>query len=408
MMRLLCVLTAFLLVLTSCSQENGSVPGITEDTIKVGMIVDLTGPIAFIGQEVSAGARLYLQHVNEQGGVHGRRIELIVEDDGYQPSRTVIAARKLLDRERVLCFFGNMGTATTLAIESILEAEGVPLFAPNTFSSVLYTPARRYIFGVDPSYRMQSWMMLSIIRQETQGRHPLIGVIYQDDDFGRDGLRGLSDAAAYYGMHIVAEESYKRGATDFSTQVLNLKRANATHVILWTVLRETAAVLKEARQLDWHPVFLGNTTIADDKLVQLAGEAAENLRILSNLNLSSDTDQMKLYRELIARYDPGRALQYYHAAGYTFAQFQVEILQHAGRDLNREKLVTAAESFRGWDENLAHLPITYGPGLRGGSIGQVYLARADVEQKRFVYDNEPTRFEMPADFAAAGNPRAEK
>jgi branched-chain amino acid transport system substrate-binding protein len=402
MMRLLWVLTAFLLAFASCSQQNGNVPGITEDTIKVGMITDLTGPIAFGGQEISAGARLYLQHVNEQGGVHGRRIDLIVEDDGYQPSRTVVAARKLLDRDQVLCFFGNMGTATTLAIESILESEGVPLFAPATWSSVVYTPPRRYIFTTDPSYRMQSWMMLSIIRQETQGRHPRIGVIYQDDDFGHDGINGLREAAAYYGMNIVAEEEYKRGAVDFSTQVLNLKRANATHVILWTVLRETAAVLKEARLLDWHPVFFGNTTFADDKLVELAGEAAENLRALSNLNLSSDTDHMKLYLELIDRYDPGRTPQYYHAAGYTFTQFLVEVLQRAGRDLNREKLVTVAENFRGWDDNLAHMPFTYGPDLRGGSIGQVYLARVDVGQKRFVYDKEPIRFEMPADFEAAG------
>ena len=402
MVRLLCVLTAFLLALASCSQEDGNVPGITEDTIKVGMIVDLTGPLAFAGQELSTGARLYLQHVNEQGGVHGRRIELIVEDDGYQPPRTVVAARKLLDRDRVLCFFGNMGTATTLAVESILESEGVPLFAPCTWSSVVYTPARRYIFATDPSYRMQSWIMLDIIRREMQGGHPQIGVIYQDDDFGRDGLTGLREAAAYYGMNIVAEEDYKRGAVDFSTQVLNLKRANATHVILWTIYREAALVLKEARQLDWHPAFFGNTIIGDDKLMQLAGEAAENLRILSNLDLSSDTDQMKLYRELIARYDPGRAPQYYHAAGYTVAQIQVEVLRRAGRDLNREKLVTTAETFQGWDENLAHFVLTYGPGLRGGSVGQVYLARVDAEQKRFVYDKEPIRFGMPANFAAAG------
>lgn len=404
MVRLLCAFTAFLLVLSSCSQQNGNVPGVTEDAIKVGMIADLTGPIAFTGQEVSAGARLYLQHVNEQGGVHGRRIELIVEDDGYQPSRTVIAARKLLDRDRVLCFFGNMGTATTLAIESILEAEGVPLFAPNTFSSVLYTPARRYIFGVDPSYRMQSWMMLDIIYREIQGGHPKLGVIYQDDDFGRDGLRGLREAADYYGVQIVAEESYKRGATDFSTQVLNLKRANATHVILWTIYREAALVLKEAQQLDWHPVFLGNNLIADDKLVQLAGEAAENLQTLAGLNLFSDTSQMKLYRELIARYDPGRTPHYYHASGYLFAQFLVEVLQRAGSDLNREKLVTAAESFRGWEENLAYSPFVYGPNQRGGSIGQVYLARVDIDQKRFVCDKEPIRFEMPVDFSSTGNP----
>ena len=125
--------------LVGCANGEG-IQGVTDDTIRVGMIVDLTGPVAFLGQEISAGAKLYFDHVNAQGGVHGRKLELFVEDDGYQPARTVAAYRKLVDLDEVFCFVGNLGTPTTHAIMPMLEREKIPLFGPTAFSSYdLYT-----------------------------------------------------------------------------------------------------------------------------------------------------------------------------------------------------------------------------------------------------------------------------
>jgi len=366
------------------------------------MIGDLSGPLAFLGQEISAGARLYFQHVSDQGGIHGRKIKFLVEDDGYQPPRTLAACRKLLDRDQVLCLIGTVGTATTLAIEPVLQNERVPLVAPMTWSSVVYDPPRRYIFGFGATYRMQSWVMLNYIRDHFWGVKPRIGVVYQDDDFGQDGLKGVREAAAYYGLDLAAAEGYKRGATDFSTQLLNLKRAKATHVILWTVLREAAAVLKEARQLDWRPRFLGNHTFADDKIVELAGEAARNLLVLTFGDVWAGTQRMTFYREVNRRYTPSHTPRMLHAGGFVVAQGLVEALKRAGKDVNREKLVEAAESFREWDENVFGTPLTYGPDQRISPVTQLLLARADVGQKRLVADPEPIRFRMPADWSKVG------
>jgi len=402
MRRLWCIVLFATLILASCSRKTTGVVGVTPDTIRVGMIGDLSGPLAILGQEISAGARLYFQYVNDQGGVHGRKIKFLVEDDGYQPPRTLAACRKLLDRDQVLCFVANIGTATTLAIESVLQNERVPLVGAMTFSSVVFNPPRRYIFGFFGTYRMESWIMLNYIRDHSQGVKPRIGVIYQDDDFGQDGLKGAREAAAYYGLDLAAAEGYKRGATDFSTQVLNLKRANVTHVLLWTVLREAAAVLKEARQLDWRPQFLGNHTFADDKIVELAGEAAKNLMALGSGDVLASTQGMTFYRELIRRYTPSQTPRAYHATGFTAAQGLVEALKRAGRDVNREKLIEALESFREWDENCYGIPTTYGPGQRVGTTMQVLLTRTEVAQKRLVADPEPIRFTMPADWTRAG------
>ena len=181
---------ALLFVTAACGSAPTGTPGVTDETIRVGMTADLTGPLAFLGQEMSAGAKLYLQHVNDQGGVHGRKIELIVEDDGYQPPRTVAAYRKLVDLDQVFCLT-SLGTAPTMALRPIVEREHVPIVPAVTFASVVYTPPSRYVFGLDPSYRMTSWILLHYLVTSLEATDARIGVIYQDDDLGNDGLAGL-------------------------------------------------------------------------------------------------------------------------------------------------------------------------------------------------------------------------
>ncbi len=380
--------------LAACATERGN-EGVTDETIRVGMIVDLTGPLAFLGQEISAGAELYFQDVNDRGGVHGRKIEFIVEDDGYQPPSTVAAFRKLVDVDGIFCLLGNIGTATTMAIMPMLEEEGIPLLAPNTFSSTLYTPPRRYVFTVPLSYPAQSWVIAQRIAESPDAAEARLGVIYQDDDFGLDGLQGLRDAAARYGLTIVAEEAHQRGATDFSSPVLNLRRADPTHVILWTVLRETAAVLQEAFQLGWKPQFFVNSTAVDDRIVGLAAEALTDANVLFVSHWDQSSPNMNTYLELLSRHAPEREPAYYHVGGFTEAQALVEGLERAGRELTREKLVAAAETFDGWDDNAFAMPITYGPGLRGGLDIRVFFSKPDVEQGRLVRASDDIFFEMP-------------
>jgi len=380
--------------LVACAAEQES-EGVTDDTIRVGMIVDLTGPLAFLGQEFSSGAELYFKVVNDHGGVHGRKIELIVEDDGYQPPRTVAAFRKLVDVDGIFCLLGNIGTATTMAIMPMLEEEAIPLLEPNTFSSALYTPPHRYVFAVPLSYAAQSWVMVQRIADSPDAAEARLGVVYQDDDFGLDGLQGVREAAAHYGLTIVVEEAHQRGATDFSTTVLNLKRANPTHVILWTVLRETAAVLQEAHQLGWKPQFLANNSAADDRLVGIAAEALRDANALFVTNWDPSSPSMKTYLEALTRYAPDKEPAYYHAGAFSEAQILVEALERAGRDVDREKLVQAAETFDGWDENAYGMPIIYGPGLRGGLDIKVFFKKADVEQGKLVRASDDIFFEIP-------------
>ena len=384
----------FLLVATTCGNARTGTPGVTDDTIRVGMTMDLTGPVAFLGQEMSAGAKLYFQYVNDQGGVHGRKIELIVEDDGYQPPRTVAAYRKLIDRDQVFCL-ASLGTAPTMALRPIVERELVPIVPALTFASVIYSPPSRYVFGLDPSYRMTSWILLEYAVNELKATEARIGVIYQDDDLGNDGLVGLREAAAHYGLTIVAEEGHKRGAIDFASKVLNVKKAGATHVVLWTLLRESAAILKEAKKLGWAPEFLAWYGVADDRIVELASDAAENLHVLSPFDFESEHPQIREYMEVRERYDPEHRLGTYHGFGYAAAQILIEALERAGRDLNREKLVEALETFDRWDDNLYGHPFTYTPGVRGGTAAKTFFTKADLARGKLVRVTEDAVFQMP-------------
>jgi branched-chain amino acid transport system substrate-binding protein len=383
-----------LLVTTACGGGASSegTPGVTDDAVRVGMTADLTGPIAFLGQEISAGIKLCFQQVNDQGGVYGRKLELLVEDDGYQPPRTVAAYRKLLDRDQVFAFVGNLGTSPNMALKPMLERDRVPTLAVS-FSSVLYTPPSRYLFAPSPSYRMVSWIMLEYLVDGLRAQDAKIAVVYQEDDLGLDGLAGLREAAAHYGLTIVAEEGYKPGAIDFSSQVLNLKKAGATHVVLWTVLRESAAILKKAQELDWAPEFLGWFAIADPRFVELAGDAAAHLHIVNQFDPDSDDLRVSVYRDALERYDSGHKPGFYHAGGFSLGQIFVEALERAGRDLTREKLIEAFETFDHWDQNVFGMPVTYGPGLRGGSVAKTFISR--IEQRKLVRVTEDTIFEMP-------------
>jgi branched-chain amino acid transport system substrate-binding protein len=380
--------------LVGCANGEGH-QGVTDDTIRVGMIADLTGPLAFVGQQARDGAQLHIDLINARGGVHGRKLELIVEDDGYQPARSVAAYRKLVDLDDVFCLIGNVGSPTTQAVIPIVEREKVPLLWPTALSSAIYTPPRRYVFASMISYHISSWIMAQYVRETRNGGDVRLGVIYQDDDFGLDGLAGLREAAAYYDLPIVAEESYKRGAVDFSTQVLNIKKADPTHVILWTVLRETAAVFKEADQLDWRPQFLVNNAAADNVLAKLAGKTAGNALVLTMLDTSREEEQTKQYVEFLDKYAKDSAPSQFHAFGYAMVQALVEALERAGKDLTREKLVEALETFNRWDENLLSTPISYNAGLRGGLAVRVFFSRADPESETLVRVTDDILFEMP-------------
>jgi ABC-type branched-subunit amino acid transport system substrate-binding protein len=174
-----------------CDGSAGS-PGITDNEILIGNVQDLSGPMKELGQIIPAGSNLYFDHVNNNGGVHGRKIRMLVEDAQYNPQKTVAAVKKLIEKEQVFCLYNVIGTSPTEAIRPLLAESEIPLIAPATQSgtmSDMSRPAAEYIFHTDTGYDIQSGILIEYAKGMDE--NAVIGVIYQDDDYGKNVLKGV-------------------------------------------------------------------------------------------------------------------------------------------------------------------------------------------------------------------------
>lgn len=357
-----------LAVLFSFSPASAEV-GVTDTEIRIGGIVDLSGPIAFMGKGVSAGAASYFKMINDQGGVHGRKIVYLVEDDSYSPPKAVAAAKKLIERDQVFSIFMVLGSAQALAMYPTLERAGVPLIQPATQNSSVTDPPRNLLFHADPNYIVQAKIGVDYAMKELKMQKPKVAVIYQDDEPGQDWLKGVKTACANYKLDLAAEVSYKRGTVDFSSQVAKMKESGADLVMMWTLVREPAGILKEAMKLQWQPVWITATPSTDDMVLKLAGESAFYGKGFFGTTILAYpwaiNPAAAEFMLVWPKYNE-RPWGFYDWYGWGSAKIMVEGLQRAGRDLTREGLVKAFESFKDYRSEVFG-SITWGPGKRSGS-----------------------------------------
>jgi|TARA_B100000959_G_scaffold214583_1_gene225904 ABC-type branched-subunit amino acid transport system substrate-binding protein len=348
-------------------------PGVTDTEVLIGNIQDLSGPMAYLGGELKHGAELYFRHVNESGGVYGRKIKMITEDHQYNPAMSLGAAKKLLDQDGVFCLFNVIGTAPATALFDLVQEREIPLIAPATNASTMSNPFKRYVFATDTPYDAQGRIMSNYIvgRGDTDIK---FGAIYQDDDFGKDCLKGIREGAEAHGIEVVGEEPFQRGgAPEFGPQLTSLREAGATHIFLALVL-ETVHVLKTAEAMGYSPQFLGFAPASDPKVAQAAGTAAEGF--ITNIYMVPPSHPTHpsavLYRELLAKYDPEHTPGFYNFYGFAGAQVLAEGLNLAGEDLSRERLVSGMEKMKDF-KGSPHPSITYGSIDRAGGTETILL-----------------------------------
>lgn len=359
--------------------------GVTDKTINIGCSVDLTGPSSFLGRGASAGAEAYFKYVNDQGGINGRKIKYIVEDNTYQPATAIAALKKLIYRDKIFALCFSWGSVTTLAIADAVKTDNVPTIFYG-HSEAVCTPPKRHIFSPQTtSYRM-SIGAADYIMKELKPKDTKFACIYQDDEFGKAGLRGFRDAAKFYGVEWVGEEHYKRGALDFTSQILSLKKAGADYVYLAAVLTGGAGILREAKKLDWQPHFFGDSSMTDMKLLELAGDSAEGYIGTSvQRNWGEDTPGVKKVKTIMMKYrgDLGGMSTDFISPGYAEAMVMTEGLKRAGKDLTADKLIRALESLKNFDPDGLIPSVTFGPDRREGGVG-VRLVKPDFANKVFV------------------------
>ena len=270
-MKLLATLLMMLLPLAAAAQAQG----VSKDEIVVGTIQDLSGPLAALGTHFRNSLQMRFDEVNTEGGIHGRKIRLVAEDSGYDPKKGVLAAQKLVQRDKVFAAVSNLGSAVVLATMPLfLERKVLHLF-PATAHPSAYEPLHRYKFQNLPSYATQIEKAAPYLIRKNG--YQKVGILYQDDDFGYDVLAGTEAALKALKQPLCGKATYKRGATDFSSQVATLKGNGCDFIILGTVLRETVGALAEARKSGWDVPMLVQTAGYSAQVPALGGKATEGL-----------------------------------------------------------------------------------------------------------------------------------
>src|SRR5262245_1448628 len=246
------VLAALALAAGSAAAQNSN-QGVTKDEIVLGSIQDLSGPIAGFGKQLKQGMQLRVDEINEQGGINGRKLRLLVEDSSYDPKKAVLAAQKLVNQDRIFAMVGHLGTAQNMAAMPVQFEKGVINFLPVSAAREMVEPFHRLKFGAWATYLEQMGSKLPGLVKEKGAKN--VFAIYQDDEFGLEVLRGGEAGLKKLGMSFTEKATFKRGATDFSSQVARMKAAGCDFVVMGTIIRETIGTMAEAHKIGFAPTF---------------------------------------------------------------------------------------------------------------------------------------------------------
>jgi branched-chain amino acid transport system substrate-binding protein len=343
--------------------------GVSDKAVKIGAYNALTGPIPLTGKQMSSGWQAAVQAINEAGGVKGRKLELLIEDDGYEPSRAMAAARKLVDRDQVLLMTG-LGTPSTVVVAKYLEQASVPLLFPMGASSTQLNEAKlKALFMVHPAYLTQAEIIIGWMMDNAGVKKPCL--IYQEDPAGEDHLAGAKKAASTRGTQLAAAEAFERGTTDFAAQVLKTKNAGCDLLYTAATLEAAARIVTGADRIAFKPKFAGFTTQADSTLITLLGPLAEGFYAADILpQPDSDDPAVKKFLADLKKTSPDVQPTFFTTYAYAAMTLIADAIRDAGDTPTRSSIVAALENWNPFNSPL---------------LGPIAFSKDNHDGKRTLY-----------------------
>ena len=325
----------------------GAENGVTRDTVLLGQSVALTGPAAELGIQMRNGAKVYFDHVNALGGVHGRRIELRTLDDGYEPSRTVPNTKRLIEEDRVFALFGYVGTPTSAAALPIFTQAKVPYFGPFTGAELLRQPFNRYVFNVRASYYDETE---KIVEQVVSIGGKNIAVFYQDDAYGLAGLKGVELAMNRRGMKVSALGTVKRNTVDVEEAVKSIHAAKPDAVVMISAYKSCAQFIRQMKKAGsgatfYNVSFVGSQALADELGPDGVGVAISQVMPFP---WGASVPVVREYQELMAKAGH-KDFNFTAIEGFIAAKVFVDGLRRTGRNLTRERFIATMEGMEDVD-----------------------------------------------------------
>jgi ABC-type branched-subunit amino acid transport system substrate-binding protein len=336
--------------------------GVNDNAVLIGQTIGLTGIIAGPVKEMNEGARTCFDAVNKQGGIHGRKIELRILDDKFDPAQAAANAETLVTKEHVFALFQSRGTPHTEAILPVLAAHRVPLVAPSTGAAVFHAPVNHWLFNVRARY--QDEVARAVEHFATVGVRS-IGILYVDDSFGLDGLEGFNHAMAERKLKPAIVAKFARVNPDFEATAAEIAKANPNALIVVSSAQNTAEVIKAIRKHGNTVQIMTLSNNSSQAFVKELGPAGVGV-IISQVTPAPHlltTPLGQEYKKLAQA--NGAPLSYAAMEGYVSAKVMVEGLRRAGRNLTREGFVKAMESMQRTD--FGGLMVTFGPNDHTGS-----------------------------------------
>ena len=357
--------------------------GATDTEIKIGNIIPYSGPASAYGM-IGKTEAAYFRMINEKGGVNGRKINFISYDDGYSPPKAVEQVRKLVESDEVLLVFGPLGTPSNTAIHKYLNGKKVPQLFVATGATKWNDPKNfPWTMGWQPSYQSEAQIYAKwLIKEKPDAR---IAVLYQNDDFGKDYLKGLKDGLGTKSAMIIVEESYEIAEPTVDTHIVKIKAQNPDVLISFVTPKFAAQTIRKIAELGWKPLhMIANVSVNVGSVMQPAG--FENGQgVLSAAYTKDGTDAqwkddagMKRWSTFLDKYMPdANRSDSNHIYGYGAAQTLVKVLEMCGDDLTRANVMKQAASLKDFEVD------TLLPGIRINTSPTDFAPISQLQMQRF-------------------------
>jgi ABC-type branched-subunit amino acid transport system substrate-binding protein len=330
--RLIQLAALGLLTAGACASVSAQ-QGVTDTEIVVGDILPLTGPPALLGVAHNLGVKAAVAEVNAAGGIHGRKLRLISEDDGYVPSRTIQGVRKLINSDKVFALTSVSGTAQAQAAMPLIQQAGLPAMAPITTYEGLYKPTIKNVFAV--GYDMSNAVEELVAKLADRYPGKKWALISQDDDYGENVREGFERAAKAKKLQVVSSQIYKKGQTDFSSEILKVKQSGAEALMAGGVLGENVTMVKELERIG-HKIPVGVTYVSRvPASAKMMGAAAENVYTVDYVYLES-SPQGKAFTDKIAKHlspEEMARVNRYTYTGYSATRALFDAMGRCGKAL---------------------------------------------------------------------------
>ncbi len=349
---------------------GGEVRGVTDRSVKIGLMGGMTGPAAEVWVPIAHGLKAFLKKANNEGGVHGRKIEYILEDDRYSIPLALSGFKKLVYKDKIFALQGASGVGHTAAIIPLAEKEKMPLIAASA-EKRFFVPARKYIFSVIPLYEDQAKLVFEYVFNDMKLKNPTIALMYTDVGAGKDTRDTVRELAKVYPVTAYKDVPFTMGALDFTSEMLNLKRLKPDVVYIHGYVTDTAMIIKSAYRMGLSSTFIVSQYSCVPQTLEIAGKAATKIAGKEGTGLlgincfgmwENNSPGVKKLRKGSLAYDPNvhyRDTNFFQ--GWFVGMLFYEGFKNAGRNLTTETFLNGLEAMKDFDMQGIAGPITLNP-----------------------------------------------